>query len=46
MAASGAQEQLESSPGYYQSLLVAEQHATLTDTIRAGEIPEAGLPSI
>lgn len=42
MAASGAQEQLESNPGYYQSLLAAEHHAKLRDTIRAGEIPEAG----
>lgn len=42
MAASGAQEQLESNPGYYQSLLAAEHHATLRDTIRAGEIAEAG----
>lgn len=46
MAASGAQEQLESSPGYYQSLLAAEHHAALTDTIRAGETPERGPRSI
>lgn len=43
MAASGAQERLESSPGYYRSLLAAEHRAPLRDAIRAGE---AGPPSI
>lgn len=45
MAASGAQEQLESNPGYYQSLLGAEHDATLRDTIQAGEAAETGLGS-
>uniref|UniRef100_H3D8Q5 Growth hormone-regulated TBC protein 1 n=1 Tax=Tetraodon nigroviridis TaxID=99883 RepID=H3D8Q5_TETNG len=35
MAASGAQERLESSPGYYRSLLAAEHRAPLRDAIRA-----------
>ncbi|KAM4559232.1 growth hormone-regulated TBC protein 1-A-like isoform 2-T2 [Odontesthes bonariensis] len=34
MAASGAQEQLESKPGYYQSLLEMEHDARLKETIR------------
>ncbi|KAM9709937.1 growth hormone-regulated TBC protein 1-A-like isoform 2-T2 [Menidia menidia] len=33
MAASGAQEQLESRPGYYRSLLAMEHDARLRDTI-------------
>ncbi|XP_029386852.1 growth hormone-regulated TBC protein 1-A-like isoform X2 [Echeneis naucrates] len=33
MAASGAQEQLESSPGHYQSLLTMEHDAKLKETI-------------
>lgn len=36
MAASGAQEQLESNPGYYRDLLASEHDARLTETIRAG----------
>ncbi|XP_056897041.1 growth hormone-regulated TBC protein 1-A-like isoform X1 [Takifugu flavidus] len=35
MAASGAQEQLESRPGYYRSLLAARHQAPLTETIHA-----------
>ncbi|KAF7215594.1 growth hormone-regulated TBC protein 1-A [Nothobranchius furzeri] len=34
MAASGAQEQLESKPGYYQSLLEMEHDAKLKETIQ------------
>lgn len=40
MVASGAQDQLESNPGYYQCLLAAEHDATLTETIHAGETTE------
>ena len=36
MAASGAQEQLERKPGYYQSLLEMEHDARLKETIRTG----------
>lgn len=36
MAASGAQEQLESNPGYYKSLLAAEHDGKLEETIRIG----------
>lgn len=36
MAASGAQEQLESSPGYYQSLLAMEHDTKLKETIHIG----------
>lgn len=36
MAASGAQEQLESNPGYYKSLLTAEHDGKLEETIRIG----------
>lgn len=46
MAASGAQEQLESHPGYYQSLLAAQHEAPLTETIHAGEAVTPGLSSI
>lgn len=37
MAASGAQDQLERNPGYYQSLLAGEHQARLRDTIQAGQ---------
>ena len=37
MAASGAQEQLESNPGHYQSLLAAEHDPKLKETIQTGE---------
>lgn len=37
MAASGAQEQLEGNPGYYQSLLAMEHDAKLKETIHIGE---------
>lgn len=37
MAASGAQEQLESNPGYYQSLLAMEHDAKLKETIHTGK---------
>lgn len=36
MAASGAQEQLESNPGYYQSLLTMEHDTKLKETIHTG----------
>ena len=36
MAASGAQERLESNPGYYQSLLAMEHDAKLKETIHIG----------
>lgn len=36
MAASGAQEQLESKPGYYQSLLDMEHDTKLKETIHTG----------
>lgn len=36
MAASGAQEQLELNPGYYQSLLASEHDARVEETIRIG----------
>ncbi len=36
MAASGAQERLESNPGYYQSLLAKEHDAKLKETIGIG----------
>lgn len=38
MAASGAQEQLERKPGYYQSLLATEHDARLKETIHTGEL--------
>nr|XP_033472267.1 growth hormone-regulated TBC protein 1-A-like [Epinephelus lanceolatus] len=36
MAASGAEKQLESNPGYYQSLLAMEHDAKLKETIHTG----------
>ena len=36
MAASGAQERLETNPGYYQSLLGMEHDAKLKETIHTG----------
>lgn len=36
MAASGAQERLESKPGHYQSLLAMEHDTKLKETIRTG----------
>lgn len=36
MAASGAQERLESNPGYYQSLLAMEHDTKLKETIHTG----------
>lgn len=36
MAASGAQKQLESNPGYYKSLLAMEHDAKLKETIHTG----------
>lgn len=36
MAASGAQERLESNPGYYRSLLATEHDAKLKETIQLG----------
>lgn len=36
MAASGAQERLESNPGYYRSLLTVEHDAKLKETIQIG----------
>lgn len=36
MAASGAQQQMESKPGYYQSLLEMEHDAKLKETIHTG----------
>lgn len=38
MAASGAQEQMESHQGYYQSLLAVEQDPKLKETIHIGEL--------
>lgn len=38
MAASGAQDQLEKHPGYYQSLLEEKHDAKLEETIRLGGI--------
>lgn len=43
MAASGALEQLESHPGYYQALLAAQHQAPLTESIHAGEAVTPGL---
>lgn len=46
MVASGAQEQLESKPGYYRSLLEMEHDAKLKETIHTGMIklsPHLGL---
>lgn len=37
MAVSGAQDQLEKNPGYYQSLLGAEHDPKLVETIKTGE---------
>lgn len=36
MAASGAQERLESNPGYYQSVLAVEHDTRLKETIHIG----------
>lgn len=36
MAASGAQDQLEKNPGYYQSLLEAQHDPKLMETIKTG----------
>lgn len=38
MAASGAQEQMESHQGYYQSLLAVEHDPKLKETIHIGEL--------
>lgn len=38
MAASGAQDQLESNPGYYHSLLKAEHDPKIEETILAGKL--------
>lgn len=37
MAASGAQDQFEKNPGYYQSLLVAQHDPKLVETICTGQ---------
>lgn len=39
MAASGAQGQMESRRGYYQSLLAVEHDPKLKETIHIGELP-------